>query len=204
MKLPLLLLGTAVAASGAMAAPSLAQTMDVTVAIPRMTVAEDAPVVRLAQAAAAAAGQELSIKLGEKTAVLRPRIEAVLRRYKLEYELRGQSEDEVSYHVLAPLNLHTDRVSNALTSLVATGKGAVEYYVAVIKPGRILYEMEGVTEDIAKNEEKNQRHGFARITGIGPITAATARELGFDGRVEAQRYTLPGLVEAVLGHYAPK
>lgn len=70
---------------------------------------------------------ELSIKLGEKTAVLRPRIEAVLRRYKLEYELRGQSEDEVSYHVLAPLNLHTDRVSNALTSLVATGKGAVEW-----------------------------------------------------------------------------
>ena len=70
---------------------------------------------------------DLSIKLGEKTAVLRPRIEAVLRRYKCEYELRGQSEGEVSYHVLAPLNLHTDRVSNALTSLVATGKGAVEW-----------------------------------------------------------------------------
>jgi large subunit ribosomal protein L16 len=33
---------------------------------------------------------------------------------------------------------------------MGTGKGAVEYYVAVIKPGRILYEMEGVTEDIAK------------------------------------------------------
>jgi large subunit ribosomal protein L16 len=33
---------------------------------------------------------------------------------------------------------------------MGTGKGGVEYYVAVIKPGRILYEMEGVTEDIAK------------------------------------------------------
>jgi large subunit ribosomal protein L16 len=33
---------------------------------------------------------------------------------------------------------------------MGTGKGNVEYYVAVIKPGRILYEMEGVTEDIAK------------------------------------------------------
>jgi len=32
---------------------------------------------------------------------------------------------------------------------MGTGKGGVEYYVAVIKPGRILYEMEGVTEDIA-------------------------------------------------------
>jgi len=31
-----------------------------------------------------------------------------------------------------------------------TGKGGVEYYVAVVKPGRILFEMEGVTEEIAK------------------------------------------------------
>jgi large subunit ribosomal protein L16 len=30
-----------------------------------------------------------------------------------------------------------------------TGKGGVEYYVAVVKPGRILFEMEGVTEEIA-------------------------------------------------------
>jgi uncharacterized membrane protein YhiD involved in acid resistance len=70
---------------------------------------------------------ELSIKLGEKTAVLRPRIEAVLRRFKAEYELRGQSEDEVSYLITVPRSLHTDRVSNALTALVATGKGAVEW-----------------------------------------------------------------------------
>lgn len=31
------------------------------------------------------------------------------------------------------------------------GKGAPEYHVAVIKPGRVLYEMEGVTEQIAKD-----------------------------------------------------
>ena len=30
------------------------------------------------------------------------------------------------------------------------GKGAVEYYAAVIKPGRILFEAEGVSEEIAK------------------------------------------------------
>ncbi len=33
---------------------------------------------------------------------------------------------------------------------MGTGKGAVEYYVAVVKPGRILYEMEGVTDETAK------------------------------------------------------
>ena len=30
------------------------------------------------------------------------------------------------------------------------GKGAPDYWVAPVKPGRILYEMEGVTEDVAK------------------------------------------------------
>lgn len=29
------------------------------------------------------------------------------------------------------------------------GKGAPEYWVAVIKPGRILFEMEGVTKEVA-------------------------------------------------------
>ena len=30
------------------------------------------------------------------------------------------------------------------------GKGAVEYWVAVIKPGRILFELEGVPHEVAK------------------------------------------------------
>ena len=31
------------------------------------------------------------------------------------------------------------------------GKGNVEYWVAQIKPGKILYEMEGVPEEVAKD-----------------------------------------------------
>ena len=38
----------------------------------------------------------------------------------------------------------------AAETRMGTGKGNVEYYVAVVKPGRILYEMDGMTEDIAK------------------------------------------------------
>jgi large subunit ribosomal protein L16 len=30
------------------------------------------------------------------------------------------------------------------------GKGAPEYWVAVVKPGRVMFEIEGVSEDIAK------------------------------------------------------
>ncbi|MEI4260109.1 MAG: 50S ribosomal protein L16 [Candidatus Dasytiphilus stammeri] len=34
------------------------------------------------------------------------------------------------------------------------GKGNVEYWVAVVKPGKILYEMDGVTEEIAREAFK--------------------------------------------------
>jgi uncharacterized membrane protein YhiD involved in acid resistance len=70
---------------------------------------------------------ELAIKLGDKTAELRPQIEQVLRRFKTRYELRGAAPEEVVYVVTAPRELHTDRVSTALTELVADGSGAVEW-----------------------------------------------------------------------------
>ncbi|MBD3218711.1 MAG: 50S ribosomal protein L16 [candidate division Zixibacteria bacterium] len=34
------------------------------------------------------------------------------------------------------------------------GKGAPEYWVAVVKPGRILFELEGVSEDLARKAMK--------------------------------------------------
>ena len=69
---------------------------------------------------------ELSVKLGDQTAELRPKVEGVLRRYKTEYELRQSSAEEVSYLVTAPFDMHTDRVSNALSAL-ADGKGEVKW-----------------------------------------------------------------------------
>jgi len=33
---------------------------------------------------------------------------------------------------------------------MGTGKGAPDHWVAVVKPGRILYEIEGVPEDVAR------------------------------------------------------
>jgi large subunit ribosomal protein L16 len=34
------------------------------------------------------------------------------------------------------------------------GKGNVEYWVAQIQPGRMLYEMEGIEEDVAREALK--------------------------------------------------
>lgn len=45
------------------------------------------------------------------------------------------------------------------------GKGNVEYWVAQIKPGRMLYEMEGVSEELA-------REAFRLATAKLPIRAA--------------------------------
>jgi large subunit ribosomal protein L16 len=33
---------------------------------------------------------------------------------------------------------------------MGSGKGAVDHWVAVVKPGRILFEMRGVSEDVAR------------------------------------------------------
>jgi hypothetical protein len=70
---------------------------------------------------------ELAVKLGDGTPARRPKIEGVLRRFKVDYELRGSSDQEVAYLVTTPRDFHTDRMSNALTALVATGKGAIEW-----------------------------------------------------------------------------
>jgi large subunit ribosomal protein L16 len=33
---------------------------------------------------------------------------------------------------------------------MGSGKGNVEYWIAKVKPGKVLFEMEGVTEEIAR------------------------------------------------------
>lgn len=37
---------------------------------------------------------------------------------------------------------------------MGSGKGNVEYWVAITQPGKMLYEMEGVTEDVAREAFK--------------------------------------------------
>jgi large subunit ribosomal protein L16 len=40
--------------------------------------------------------------------------------------------------------------ARAVESRMGTGKGSIKYWVAVIKPGYILFELSGITEEIAK------------------------------------------------------
>jgi large subunit ribosomal protein L16 len=47
-----------------------------------------------------------------------------------------------------------------------TGKGGVEYYVAVVKPGRVLYEMEGMSEAVAHEAMKLAQAKLPLLTKI--------------------------------------
>ena len=41
---------------------------------------------------------------------------------------------------------------------MGSGKGSPEYWVAVVKPGRIMFEMDGVAEDVAKEAMRLAMH----------------------------------------------
>ena len=41
---------------------------------------------------------------------------------------------------------------------MGSGKGAVEYYVAVVKPGRVLFEMAGIPEEVAREAFRLAAH----------------------------------------------
>lgn len=41
---------------------------------------------------------------------------------------------------------------------MGSGKGSPEYWVAVVKPGRVLFEMDGITEEVAKEAMRLAGH----------------------------------------------
>lgn len=41
---------------------------------------------------------------------------------------------------------------------MGSGKGSPEYWVSVVKPGRVLFEMDGITEDIAREAMRLAGH----------------------------------------------
>lgn len=70
---------------------------------------------------------DLKVKAGDETDTLRPKIEAILRKFNLEFELRTSSDEEVCYDVQVPLEIQTDRVSNAILKLDPEGHASVDW-----------------------------------------------------------------------------
>ena len=49
---------------------------------------------------------------------------------------------------------------------MGTGKGGVEYYVAVVRPGRVLYEMDGMSTEVAHEALKLAQAKLPVLTRI--------------------------------------
>jgi uncharacterized membrane protein YhiD involved in acid resistance len=69
----------------------------------------------------------LTFKAGEDTDALRPKLERILTRFDLDFELRASSDEELCYDVRVPLDVQTDPVTNALLRLDPEGHAAVDW-----------------------------------------------------------------------------
>ena len=76
---------------------------------------------------------------------------------------------------------------------MGSGKGSPEYWVAVVKPGKVLFEIAGVTEDVAREAIRLAGHKLpCRVKFI-------MRE---DGQGDFQEYVQNGAQEDVRGDVA--
>ena len=53
---------------------------------------------------------------------------------------------------------HKPITKHPAESRMGSGKGAVEYWVAIVKPGRVMFEMSGVNEDVAREAMRLASH----------------------------------------------
>jgi uncharacterized protein DUF4956/MgtC family protein len=60
-------------------------------------------------------------------AKLRPQVEGLLRSKRVRFELRGSGPEEISYEVLLPQRIRTDRIANEILALQSDGQAAVSW-----------------------------------------------------------------------------
>lgn len=71
-----------------------------------------------------------------------------------------------------------------IDAVTFTSSSTVSNFMSLLDPDRASDLMNGVT-----------------VASIGPITSDTARSLGLEPAIEADPYTIPGLVDGLLAHY---
>ena len=61
---------------------------------------------------------------------------------------------------------------------MGSGKGSPEYWVAVVKPGRVMFEIAGVSEDVAREALRLASHKLPIKTKIAKREDVAAQEVG--------------------------
>jgi hypothetical protein len=73
------------------------------------------------------------VKVEKGAAKLRPKIEKVLQRFRVDVDLRAASEDELSYDAQVPFDTEIERITDALLSVAPEGQIAVDWDEKKIK-----------------------------------------------------------------------
>ena len=124
--------------------------------------------------------------------ILLPRAKEARPVLPVELRKMGAAVNEVTSYLTEKEAGNTDQLRQWLEDktidlITFTSSSTVNNFKAVITANKF----ENLVEDVT-------------IACIGPITADTAKDLGFDVHIVADVYTIPGLCDAIVGYYANK
>lgn len=122
--------------------------------------------------------------------ILLPRAKEARPVLPLELKKMGAVVDEVTAYCTHAVKDNTDVLSarlkeRSIDMITFTSSSTVKNFRALFPNEDLKDLMRGVT-----------------IASIGPVTADTARDLGFDVHIIAESYTIPGLCQAILTHFS--
>jgi uroporphyrinogen III methyltransferase/synthase len=123
--------------------------------------------------------------------ILLPRAKEARPVLPLELTRMGAVVDEVTAYCTKAVKENADVIIERLKErtidmITFTSSSTVKNFRALLPPEGLDNLIQGVT-----------------VAGIGPITADTARNLGFDVHIVAESYTIDGLCEAIQQYYHP-
>jgi uroporphyrinogen-III synthase len=67
-----------------------------------------------------------------------------------------------------------------------------------LRPDIVTFTSSSTVRNFVKLAGRNAKNANLRFASIGPVTSATLRELGLPVHIEARKYTIPGLIEAIF------
>jgi uroporphyrinogen III methyltransferase/synthase len=107
---------------------------------------------------------------------------------------RGAVVDEVALYdtVAEPLSLDVREAARGADYVTFTSSSTVRFFL----------EAMGADDENLRNAPKGGLGPQTRVVSIGPVTSATLREHGIEPDVEAERYDIDGLVQALLADAA--
>jgi uroporphyrinogen III methyltransferase/synthase len=122
----------------------------------------------------------------EARKVLLPRAKEARSVLPVELTRMGAFVDEVTVYETRQVKDGADALiarldAGTIDMVTFTSSSTVRNFYRLLPPERVDRLMEGVT-----------------VASIGPITSQTARELGLAVNIEAETYTIPGLIHAIL------